>query len=288
MRVRSPAKINLQLRIGPLQQDGFHPLVSWMVTVGLFDTLDFSPADEGVTTLTCSDPSIPTDSRNLVIKAVDLLRAESGATSGVAIHLEKTIPAGGGLGGGSGNAATTLQALNTLWQLKLSPERLRQLAARLGSDVAFFLDAPSALCTGRGEVVSPTPAPRGLFAVLILPDVMMPTPAVYRQLDAMRPDGQAGDWDAPVDFSAWQKLPVDALLAKLQNDLEAPAFALRSDLGQLRHNIEQTLGRTVRMSGSGSTLFTLFDRNEIAEIAAKKIQDGFSVRTINVPLAAQV
>ena len=293
MRVLSPAKINLHLRVGPVQTDGFHPLVSWMTTVGLFDTLDLTPDSTDNVVLECGDPSLPTDGLNLVVRAAEALQAATGVSQGVNIRLEKSIPAGGGLGGGSGNAATTLVALNGLWNLGLSIDRLSAIAATLGSDVPFFLQAPSALCSGRGEIVKSVDPPTGMWVVLILPAMAMPTPAVYRQLDAMRlaADTNAlahADWDGPIDIEHWRTLPAEALLKELKNDLEAPAFALRPDLNDLRQRIEQRIGRPVRMSGSGSTLFTLYDARDLAESMAEKVRHEFSVRAVNVPLAARV
>lgn len=294
MRVKSPAKINLHLRVGPVQANGFHPLVSWMVTVGLFDTLDFSLDTAGRVALRCSDPTLPCDESNLIVRAAVALRqayASGGETHaasmpGAAIELSKRIPTGGGLGGGSSNAATTLATLNDLWKLSLTPQRMSEIAAKLGSDVPFFLNGSSSICTGHGEVVRPIQPPRARWVVLVLPEMSMPTPAVYRQFDAMaHPDDSA--WDEAVDWSQWSTLSAEDLLPRLRNDLEPPAFAIRPDLGALRSEVERLVSRPVRMSGSGSTLFTLFDTNEEAAAAAEEIRHRHATKALAVMIAPE-
>jgi len=172
---------------------------------------------------------------------------------------------GAGLGGGSSNAATTLQAVSELWQCRIDHQRLHEIAAALGSDVPFFLRGPSAICRGRGEIVSPASLPRPTGVLVILPGIEMPTPAVYRKFDEM---GLGSNLAAVEKQLPDTDLDTDSLLARLVNDLEAPAFALSPDLARLREQAEEILGRPVRMSGSGSTLFTLYDDEQQAAEAA--------------------
>jgi 4-diphosphocytidyl-2-C-methyl-D-erythritol kinase len=273
MRVYSPGKINLHLRVGPVRPDGFHPLCSWMVTVGLFDTLDFTLTQSGESTLSCDHPDVPCDSRNLILRAANTLRqaaaAEGKIVPGANIALEKLIPIGGGMGGGSGNAATTLTALNELWQLNWPIERLMPIAATLGSDVPFFLGRGSAWCFGRGEIVQPARALwPNFWAVLILPPIASATPAVYRQFDQTP---ASTDWDGPIDIARWEELSPDELLARCRNDLEPPCFALYPQLKRWQQSAENVLKRPVRLSGSGSTLFTLFDNILAASFAAEAV-----------------
>jgi 4-diphosphocytidyl-2-C-methyl-D-erythritol kinase len=297
----SPGKINLFLRVGEVQPNGFHPLRSWMVTIGLFDNLGFevaaSPADFGDSqprsTLSCSDPSIPTDASNLVIRAANAALAQVGQAPGgdttsrrdlrgAAIHcrLSKRIPAGGGLGGGSGNAATTLVAIDHLLNLRLSPHQRNTLAASIGSDVTFFLHAPSAVASGRGEDVRPTRPPRPMWALLILPGFALGTASVYRRLDAIRPDAPSDTLD-PLAIEELLTLDARTLLSRLINDLEPPAFSLEPRLAELRDLAGRRIGRTVRMSGSGSTLFSLFDDPAEAETAARQLADlGVAALTV--------
>lgn len=280
---RAHAKLNLHLRVGPLQRDGFHPLHSWMVTVSLHDTLRFADADR--LSLRCSDPTLPTDGRNLVIVAAEKLREHvRRPTLGADIELGKRIPSGGGLAGGSSDAASTLLTLNELWSLKLERAELCRVAASVGSDVPFFLFAPSADCRGRGDLVTPLPPPRPRAAVLLLPGTSMPTPAVYRRFDELC--GQsASPTDTPARFEEWTHLDAFALLPRLRNDLEPAAFHLDPSLRRLRDDAEQLLGRAVRMSGSGSTLFTLFDTFDDARLAADTIASRLGILSRAVQLA---
>jgi len=167
-RTPAPAKINLHLRVGPPTADGFHPLLSWMVTVALFDKLEFTLVDgpPGVA-LSCDDPAIPVDASNLVVKTASALletnRASGAALSrdrSVAISLQKRIPIGAGLGGGSSDGAFTLIALDRLLGINWSAQRLADFAARFGSDLSFFFHGPSSICTGRGQIVHPIAVPK--------------------------------------------------------------------------------------------------------------------------------
>ena len=284
MQRLSPAKVNLFLRIGPQRDDGYHTLVSWFVSTGLHDTLAFEPAVDARLILTCDLPQLAVDQSNLIIKAAELLRHATGSRQGAMIHLEKRIPMGAGLGGGSSNAATTLLALHDLWQCNLPHLTLCDLAARLGSDVPFFLNLPSAICRGRGEVISEFPSPRCRWIVLVLPLISMPTPQVYRQFDAMKKGSDLASLP-PMDHLA--ALSSSELLSQLANDLEIPAFAIRPDLGELRAAVETHLARPVRMSGSGASLFTLFDAQADAADAAAAITTRLAIPAHAVSLGSQ-
>jgi len=278
MRLLAPAKINLHLRVGPPRPDGFHPLLSWMCTIGLFDGLELQQS--AATSLECDDPSLPTGADNLIVRAA----MELGVTA--KMKLRKRIPPGGGLAGGSSDAARTLTGLSALYNLVHDESELLKRAARLGSDVSFFLRGPSSICSGVGEIVRPTPAPKARWAVLILPPFPMPTPEVYKQFDRLNL-GRPGSIDEQPDWKTWANLPAAELLPKLINDLEPPAFDLNPRLGDLRKHWQDRLSRPVRMSGSGSTLFTLFDQQEQAE-AAVNSAGTTSERVIPVELAPKI
>ncbi|MBT7461660.1 MAG: 4-(cytidine 5'-diphospho)-2-C-methyl-D-erythritol kinase, partial [Waddliaceae bacterium] len=155
LKLSSPAKVNLFLKVVRRRDDGFHDIVSLFQTISLEDRLTFSFSEKDK--VSCSDPSIPTDGRNLVNKARDLFRKKTGTDATFDIAIEKNIPAEAGLGGGSSNAATTLWALNTLAGNPATHDELREWASELGSDVAFFLSHGTALCTGRGEKIKELP-----------------------------------------------------------------------------------------------------------------------------------
>ncbi len=287
MRLQCPAKINLHLRVGAVRNDGFHPLHTWMVTIGLFDTLTFDDAPIG-TVLECDDPDLKCDETNLVMRAAMLMRTRepSGSAagsrsspSGLHIHLSKKIPMGAGLGGGSSNAARTLLGLNRFWNQNRSIEELSILAQQLGSDVPFFLHGVSSICEGRGEIVRPIAPPElARWALLILPDITMPTALVYRTFDALGPgkaQARLERLDVPAVSTAERQelqslsgLGSEQLLPRLVNDLEIPAFHISPELARLQSETQEALGRIVRMSGSGSSLFTLYDDIEAAQKAA--------------------
>lgn len=284
--LRSAAKINLYLRVGPRRPDGFHNLVSWFCMVGLVDDVEFKEAvgpGTAAVTLSCDHPDVPCDGRNLILKAATSLSAEG--RPAIQVHLRKRIPMGGGLGGGSSNAATALRGLQQIWGIELSREREMEIAAGLGSDVPFFLGSPSAICRGRGESVTPISPPLATAAVLILPPIAMPTPAVYRRFDEMGMGTDLNDVEAHLPGT---DLPTLDLLGRLSNDLEAPAFAISPELGGLRSRAEQLVRRPVRMSGSGSTLFTLYDWGQEATDAAAELHKALGVPAIACSLGRTV
>jgi 4-diphosphocytidyl-2-C-methyl-D-erythritol kinase len=206
---------------------------------------------------------------------------------GVSAFLAKRIPAGAGLAGGSSDAAAALIGLNRIWRPDWSMQRLSDFAAQFGSDLSFFFHGPSSICTGRGEIVRPIDRPNIPWAALILPGIEMPTPAVYRRFDEMRLGREEHLRDQP-DWTEWVKMPARKLAPLLVNDLEAPAFVLRPELGELRTTLEQKLGQIVRMSGSGSSLFTLCDNAEHAQTLAQLAHDSVNVDAIAVPIAPDV
>jgi 4-diphosphocytidyl-2-C-methyl-D-erythritol kinase len=311
MHLLAPAKINLHLRVGLAQVDGFHPIVSWMCTIGLFDSLEVRRAGGEGTALTIERADVPTDGRvlaagvdpvagagqpiarasnmgkmlavpadgtNLIVRAASLWVTDatgpgqgSSAGRGLSIVLRKQIPVGGGLGGGSSDAARTLFALNQIDRQGLSRDQLARLGAQLGSDVPFFFHGPSSICRGRGEKVSPTSQPRARWAMLFLPETSLSTAHVYQRFDAMNA-GQNNPDPLEPDWAAWADLPARQLMEKLVNDLEAPAFDLCPELGQLRGKLAQGVGQVVRMSGSGSSLFTLFDEEVEAKASLERIR----------------
>jgi 4-diphosphocytidyl-2-C-methyl-D-erythritol kinase len=288
MRLLAPAKINLHLRVGPVDGTGYHPLASWMCTVGLFDTLTIERAEAGQFSLECDDPALPCDATNLVIRAAQALARESAVPNlGMRARLEKRIATGGGLGGGSSDAVRTLLGLNRLWNLNWPVERLSRIAATLGSDVPFFLHGPSSICTGRGQIVRPLSRPKPRWVVLVLPGYAVSTAAAYREFDRMG-IGQENSIVTQPPWQQWAELSAGPLLSQLVNDLERPSFALCPQLARLRARVEMSVGRIVRMTGSGSSLFTLFDEQDEAMAAAARIQALHSVGALVTELAPMI
>lgn len=179
---RPHAKINLGLEVLGVRPDGFHDVRTVLQTVALCDTLEVHPAPSEVT-LRCSDPALPAGEGNLVVKAARLLQAEFGIRAGARLELAKRIPSQAGLGGGSSDAAVALLALARLWKVDVDQDRLTELAARLGSDVPFFLVGGTALGVGRGEEVYPLPDAPGAHLVLAWGPSGMPTAEAYRLVD---------------------------------------------------------------------------------------------------------
>jgi 4-diphosphocytidyl-2-C-methyl-D-erythritol kinase len=269
VEVLAPAKLNLFLEILARRPDGYHELESLMVTVDVYDTLVVTETDHEAIKLECSDPTLPTGSDNLVVKAAERLRAATGCSRGARIHLNKVIPAQAGLAGGSSDAAATLAALDRVWDLGLPVDRLDTVAGEIGSDVAFFLHAPSAVCRGRGERVEAITLQEPLHFVLVAPTVGLSTADVYRNLrppETPRPIGPALD--------ALAHGGTTELGRSLFNRLQPVAEALRPELIPVR----EALARVdppldgILMSGSGSAFFGLCRDSAAAQQAARDLQ----------------
>ncbi|MBX7103770.1 MAG: 4-(cytidine 5'-diphospho)-2-C-methyl-D-erythritol kinase [Gemmataceae bacterium] len=245
----APAKVNLFLELLARRPDGFHTLETLMVAVSLADRITAMPADELM--LTCDDPTLPTGADNLVVRAATALARSAGVEPRARLHLEKRIPAAAGLAGGSSDAAATLVALDRLWNLGLSRDRLRDIAATVGSDVAFFLEPPAAWCTGRGEMVEPAKPGGRLHFVLVCPAEGISTAEVYRQC-AVPAAPRSGD----AVRAAFASGDIDAIGKELFNRLQEPAERICPRVGELRERLAR-LAPASLMSGSGSTLFAL-------------------------------
>jgi len=250
--LRTPAKVNLVLEVLGKRPDGYHELSTVMQAVDLFDRLTVEAA--GTITLETSDPDLPTDDRNLVMRAARLLRETAGVEAGARILLDKRIPVAAGLGGGSSDAAATLWGLNRLWGLRWRRERLVALAVRLGMDVPFFLGRGRALGTSRGEVLKPLPGVGGYAMVLVNPGVGLSTQEVYGRV----PQG----WRAEADGT---KLMLDALkrrnvvrvAAALTNHLELWVEPVMPVIGRMKAALLAAGALGAAMSGSGPTVFGL-------------------------------
>jgi 4-diphosphocytidyl-2-C-methyl-D-erythritol kinase len=180
MQLSAPAKVNLSFEIKGRRADGFHEIETLMAPVSLADRLTIERAgDDGQIRFTCDDPSLPAGDDNLVVRAAKLFRERTGISTGIRIALEKNIPHGAGLGGGSSDAATTLLGLNELFGAGLAQSELTDIAAQLGSDVPFFIARSAAICRGRGELVTPISLDANLNLLLLKPEFRVPTPWAY-------------------------------------------------------------------------------------------------------------
>jgi 4-diphosphocytidyl-2-C-methyl-D-erythritol kinase len=259
----APAKLNLTLEIVAKRPDGFHAIESLMVPVDLTDELEFRIAP-GDLSMTCDESTIPTDGRNLVLKAAEALKRRTGADRGAAIHLRKRIPHEAGLGGGSSDAATTLLALNELWSLGLSPVALSGVASEVGSDVSFFLARSAAWCTGRGERVEAERSGADLDVVIVKPPIGLSTKEIYGRVSV-----PAHPEDGTPARDALRAGDKEALGRALFNRLQAPAFAVAPAVESLHRELAALGPLGCQLSGSGSALFALCrDALEANRIAA--------------------
>jgi 4-diphosphocytidyl-2-C-methyl-D-erythritol kinase len=259
--VEAPAKLNLSLRVLRKREDGFHEIDSLMVRVpGLFDRLTFVVA--GADAFTCDDPGVPADASNLVLKALAAYRASSGFHGKFAISLEKAIPHGAGLGGGSSDAAAALKALDHFNAEPLGTLALMEIAATLGSDIPFFLGAATARATGRGETLEPAANPPALPVVLLKPSFGVATPDAY------------GRWSDSRELAGIRYTPQIFPWGELVNDLERPVFWKHLFLAETkawllaRPEVEGAL-----MSGSGSTMFAILRDPQAAEAVIAAARD---------------
>jgi 4-diphosphocytidyl-2-C-methyl-D-erythritol kinase len=271
-----PCKVNLLLNILGKRPDGFHELETVLHPVALHDSLSFERRGARLC-LKCSDPLLPTNAGNLVFAAAERFLNTAGIREGVRIRLEKKIPVAAGLGGGSGNAATTLLAMNELFDRPLRHEILLQLAASLGSDVPFFLQNRPALATGRGEVITPLdffPALAGAWMLLVHPGFGISTPWAYEQL-ARHPEALHGKpGRARRLISLLQTAALPAAGKEFYNSLEAPALR-KYPLLQLFQEFFREQGVAALMSGSGSSTFAMTDSRAAAETLLGKFQAKF-------------
>lgn len=254
----APAKLNLFLHVTGSRADGYHTLQTLFRFVGLFDTLRFVPRSDGQIVLANPIPGVAPES-DLTVRAAEALRRAANVRDGVTIHLEKHLPMGGGLGGGSSDAATVLLALNSLWRLGGSHAELLSLALPLGADVPVFVFGQNAFAEGVGEALSPVALPAAWY-LIVHPGVSVPTAGIFASADLRR--------DTPmIDPEAWASALNQGVGA---NDLEEVAVAaypqLAAALAWLRDQPEAA-GR-VRMTGSGACVFAVFD-DESAALAVR-------------------
>ena len=270
MTVEAPAKVNLTLEVFAERSDGYHALRSVVLPVSLADALEVEAADDGVI---ASDTGYADD---LCVKAAKVLRAASGnGRLGARIAVTKRIPAGGGLGGGSADAAATLVALDRLWGLSLGRVRLAALAAEVGSDVPALVTGGPVVMEGRGELVTPVKGMAGgLSLVIAHPEVFCSTAEVYRRCVA-RAAGGPSPTDAMV--AALASGDRRGLVAALANDLQAPAVSLHPEIAAALDALREAGAEAAMMSGSGSCVFGLAaDDADASRIAGRLVSGGLS------------
>ncbi|MBN1856426.1 MAG: 4-(cytidine 5'-diphospho)-2-C-methyl-D-erythritol kinase [Dehalococcoidia bacterium] len=261
------AKLNLVLEVLGRREDGYHELSGIAQTIALHDTLSFEDADS--VQLTCTEPTLARD--NLVEHAARLLKSRHAPQRGVHIHLQKRIPWGAGLGGGSSDAASTLLALNTLWQLNLSMEDLIGMAHSLGTDVPLFLRGGTVMLRGTGDTVSSIPALPLTYLVLVIPhttQIQRKTALLYQRLQPSHfTRGQFVN-AALFSLGKGRRIPEDLIF----NVFEKVAFDFFPGLQDIRMDFEKLMGEVVHLTGSGPCLFSLCESETRAQEAATRLR----------------
>ncbi len=294
LRVRAHAKINLALAVGPPDSTGptpMHPIASWMAPIDLADDIELTRLPDGIPPIVevqwaSGEPIDWPIERDLTYRAHAALEDELNARLPVGITVTKSIPAGGGVGGGSADAAAVLRGLDALFDLRLPPDRLRAIASTLGSDIPFFIDdavppgSPPrpALVTGLGDQIERLPRAHADL-VLLLPPFGCPTGEVYRAFDRLDP----GPLRAEAVASLAHAGTIDT--HALFNDLAAPAEAVRPELADLRARAREIASGPVHVSGSGSTLFIPAKFPEAARALAQRLTTDLGVQTLVTKLA---
>jgi 4-diphosphocytidyl-2-C-methyl-D-erythritol kinase len=267
IKIKSPAKINLFLEIKNKRSDGYHNLESIMQTISLYDELSFDLREKDII-LECSDKSLSVDETNIIYKATKAVQNHFKIDNGVKIYSKKEIPIGAGLGGGSSNAAATLKALVKLWNIKTTKTELEQIAAKLGADVPFFLTGGTALCEGTGEKITPLKSIDTLNIILVNPGFSVMTTDVYKK----------------IKFPLTNQVKIHRIVFAICsgffniknaykccfNRLEEFVFPDYPEIVIIK-NILNDLGCVSFMSGSGATVFGIFDFNVNPEIIRSKL-----------------
>jgi 4-diphosphocytidyl-2-C-methyl-D-erythritol kinase len=270
----SYAKVNLDLHVIGKRSDGYHELFTVFQTVSLCDEISFVESD--VIELTCSDPSIPTDERNLIIRAANVLNERFGRSTGAKIHLEKRIPAPGGLGGGSSNAAVALVGLRRLWRLNIEFDELAGIAAELGSDVPFFLYGGTAMGFGRGTEIEPIADINEEFLLIVTPDVQVPTATAFNGMNAPNLTSEASE--SILLNCRFNARSLDLRHSALKNDFEPTVFAAHPQIALVKAILLELGAVNALMSGSGASVFAVFDKEETRQTAMKALDEQVNWR----------
>jgi len=278
--VRAPAKINLSLLVAGQRADGFHELETIMAKVNWYDEVLIEPGVKAGIELICQGPHwAPTGEENLVYQAAKLLSNSCGKWADIKITLTKNIPAGSGLGSASSDAAATLIGLNQYLELQLPNRRLAKLAARLGSDVAFFLGGPLAFCTGKGEKIKKLGKNFNFLALLILPDVSVSTKKVYANYKHNQPLYEK----LSTQINSYiPKKRIDLVVKMCANMLEISCYSLVEGLAELKAKVESLGIGPCCLSGSGSAIFCIIESGdeEIARQYKRKLEEKVGCRSI--------
>lgn len=267
------AKINLGLDVLRRREDGYHEVKMVMQTISLHDVLTFEETEQaGIVLVTNDRPELPEDAQdNLVYKAANLVRETLGIDRGVRITLEKNIPIAAGMAGGSTDAAAVFHGLNELWGLSMSTERMQELAVRLGADIPYCIMGGTALSEGIGEKLTPLPSPPDAVVLIAKPQISVSTKYVYENLHADRLQ-QHPDIDGMV--AAIREGSLLGITERMENVLETVTQTAYPVIGQIKALMRKEGAMNSLMSGSGPTVFGIFDNKEKAEAAGQRIRES--------------
>ena len=266
LRMPSHAKINLGLYVLGKRPDGYHDIWTIFQELEFHDVLYFTKRDAPLT-LTTNHPTLPVGDENLVCRAARAFAQKTGCPTQLAIHLEKQIPLGAGLGGGSSNAAAALCGLNQLFQVGASREELAALGATLGSDVPFFLHGGTAIGTGRGEQIEPLPDLPPCWILLINPRIHVSSAWAYKNINL-----KLTNFPTKNNVFSQQHNAVTDALRTLENMLEEPVISHYPIIASIKNRLLEEGAEWANMSGSGSTVFGVFKEKELAEQALRQIE----------------
>jgi len=288
----APAKLNLALSVGPRDDTGRHPICSWMVTVNLVDELHITRLEDDrlsrYAVLWHADARRRTEidwsvTRDLAVRAHLKLEEKIGRAMPVQMKLEKRIPVGGGLGGGSSDAAAMLRAVNQLFDLGLTSTELTAIGAELGSDVPFFVQGGSAIVRGSGETIEPHAQTPDLHAVVVMPETPCDTASVYQQFDALAAEHMTSPALRETNVKQLaEQSGVTPNPEALFNDLADPAMRLANELIELRKQLSELADRPAQLTGSGSSLFVLCDDALHAEALAQAVEQKLNIPAVQV------
>lgn len=265
MKILSPAKINLFLRVRGKRPDGYHELYSLMCCVSLYDEISLQTGMSNKIEIQCSHPDIPSDATNLAHRAAVLFHRKLGSSQGIDIHLVKNIPVAAGLGGGSGNAASVLLALNAIFDHPFSRRQLMEMGLTLGADVPFFIFQKPAIATGIGENLAPFKGALPYHVLLLYPGFNVSTAEIYQNLNLALTKDEKKPTSTHLKLSRFE--PARHLI----NDLEGVTAQKYPEIELLKEKLLNLGAIGALMSGSGPTIFGLFDGADTAKIAKKRL-----------------
>ncbi len=277
LKLQAPAKVNLGLSVLGKRADGYHDILSVFQAVSWYDEVTVELAGRDIE-LTCSDPGLPNGPRNLIWRAADVARQRFGVDAGVSIHLDKRIPVGAGLGGGSSDAAAVLRALKTLWGDEHDVGEWLEICSTIGSDVPFFWRCGTAVVEGRGERVRPLGARENLAMVVAFPAVHVNTAWAYDLLRA--PYGESSEYRSRVRALADGAMGLAEFCGRLDNTFQAPVEHEHPEVGRLRLCLIEAGATTALMSGSGSSVFGIFPDRPSALDALGRLSADVSAREV--------